>query len=101
MNLEKALSAPKARKTDPSTSKEAAERIMPRLGKSLEAVYSSLKRYRNVTSRELANMSGLDRYEVARRLTELEAAGLAERSGKRKCTVQGWNAIVWSPAESD
>lgn len=100
MSLEKAYNAPRARNSDPETSHEAAAKIRPRITRTIDSVYQALKRRRNITSRELAQAAGLDRYEVARRLVDLERAGLAERGPKRRCTVQGWAAITWNPTEN-
>jgi hypothetical protein len=42
----------------------------------------------------------LDRYQVARRLPELEAAGLIRRSEPRICRALGSRQLVWWPVEA-
>lgn len=86
-----------ARRTDPSTSREAAaEHVQSgRNGKQKVLVLAELERTSNVTSHELAVFWKLDRYIVARRLPELKEAGLAVVGPKRRCKVSRRRAVTW------
>ena len=48
-----------------------------------------------VTSAELADMMGVDRYVTARRLPDLKKQGLAAQCGKAACLVNRTQAITW------
>lgn len=50
------------------------------------------------TSFELALLTDLDRYMLARRLPECETAGRVRRGAMRRCTVTGRLAMEWLPA---
>ena len=73
--------APRARRSDPLSSHRAADAIAPHLSGQRRAVWEALKRHPGRSSKELAEVSGLDRYLIARRLPELEQFGLVERVG--------------------
>jgi DNA-binding MarR family transcriptional regulator len=98
-----------ARTTDPETSHEAAAELVDSGKHQIQKakVYNALlwcNRAQQLapTSAELARHSGLDRYLVARRLADLEKAGLVDKVRdddgeliKRKCSVNGSRATVW------
>ena len=44
---------------------------------------------------EIAHAAGVDRYMVARRLSDLERDGLVERATMRECTASHRPAITW------
>ena len=73
--------APRARRSDPESSHRAATEVAPHLSGQRRAVWEALSRHPGRSSKELAEVSGLDRYMVARRLPELEQYGLVERAG--------------------
>jgi len=50
---------------------------------------------RPLTSMEIGNAAGLDRYMVARRLPDLEKDGLVERCAMRECAISRRPAITW------
>lgn len=98
--IEKALDHPIARATDPATSHEAAARVTASgaRGKQHRMVLDMLKSWPGHTSQEMAQHFGLlDRYQIARRLPELESAGLAEKMPARDCAVSGSSAHPWRP----
>jgi DNA-binding IclR family transcriptional regulator len=66
-------------------------------GKQQMRVLKALARWNipHPTSRELAHKSKQGRHEVARRLPELETAGLVERSESRPCGLSGRQALTW------
>lgn len=93
------LNPPRARATDVSTSHAAADHIQSSgIGKyQQDQVLDALKRFPNRTGAELARDSGLERYMVSRRLSELFKGGRAYRNPlvKRDCTVTKRKAMVW------
>ena len=51
--------------------------------------------YPGRTSAELAEITGIDRHRLAKRLPECETAGAVRRGYKRQCSVSHLMAIVW------
>jgi len=93
-----AVDAPRARRTDPGTSHQAAAAIAAsgELGRQQQAVLDGLRRWPGLTSLELAGRLRLDRYQVARRLPELEGCGLARKGPPRR--VGSRPGVSWWPA---
>jgi len=89
-----------ARSTDPATSWEAAEHMVKsgRAGQQQETAVSAVTAHPGMTSHELARLCTLDRYQLARRLPEVEDAGRVTRGEARKCLVTGHKAATWWPA---
>jgi DNA-binding transcriptional ArsR family regulator len=71
-----------ARRSDPETSKAAAESIDP--SGQHKAILEALGLMRDGTRDEIAAESGLTQYQVGRRLSELAEAGLILPSGTRQ-----------------
>lgn len=96
-----ALEQPVARRTDPETSHQAA-RAITQSGKregQLLAVIALVRQYPGKTSLELARCGHtLDRYQLARRLPELEKAGKVRKGSPKKCGVSEQQAHTWWPA---
>lgn len=92
------VDTPRARKADPATSHEAAAAIAAsgELGRQQRAVLDGLRKWPGLTSLELAGRLRLDRYQVARRLPELEAGGLARKGQPRR--VGNRPGVSWWPA---
>lgn len=98
---------PAARNTDPPTSHEAAEQhtASGKRAQQRDAVARALIEHGQggVTSDELAEAAGMDRYLVARRLPELLTRnrafvrGYKESPERRKSTISGRAAMVWRP----
>jgi hypothetical protein len=88
-----------ARRTDPRSSHEAAKRnvLSGANATQKQKVLAGLKKNIGMTSAELADAIGMDRYVVARRLPDLERDGLAERGSERDCEAKGGPAITWWP----
>lgn len=86
-----------ARKSDPASSHIAAQRMVDTdaIGEQQRLVLDLVKRYPNHTSDELAGLGRLDRYQLARRLPELERDGFIERGRLRKSTKSGRPAVTW------
>ncbi len=97
-----------ARRTDPITSHLAAETVEKTGTRSRQqnTVLQLVHRFPGCTSCELAKRSELDgqcpldRYQIARRLPELEAVDVIRKDTIRKSRVTGNRAITWSPVVS-
>lgn len=93
---------PAARSTDPEPSHEAAHEITEsgERQRQQEAVADAVRRYPGRTSHELAQATGMDRYAIARRLSECVTAKVVEEpddARKRKCRVSGKKVTTWWP----
>lgn len=88
-----------ARSTDPTTSWVAAEQIVSSGKAALQqsTALEAVKANPGHTSAELARYCSLDRYQLARRLPELEEAGRVVRGPARKCLATGNSATTWWP----
>lgn len=90
---------PRARRTDPATSKEAAAMVRD-VAKCQQAdVLRAVRAYPHRTSKQLANEAGMDRYMVARRLPELLALGLV-RTGEAVRQANGRRGLTWYAVEA-
>jgi len=85
-----------ARKTDSESSHLAAIENESRRGTQARMVFQAVVDYPNSTSRELSVRSGLERYMVARRLSDAEDLGLVQRGIQRKCCYSKRLALTWS-----
>lgn len=97
-SVRRAMSLPRARKNDPSSSKAAAAELegSGRLEGQLLVVLALVRSYPGRTSKELAAKSHIDRYTVARRLPELRRAGYVLMSSEtRMCGAGGRQAHTW------
>ena len=93
--LAEPLASPKpaARTTDPASSHVAAEQVhnSGAAARQRERVIDLVYMHPGKTSKELAALSDLDRYQIARRLPEAEKAGVVRREAK------GRNECRWYP----
>lgn len=81
-----------ARSTNPSTSHEAARKVEKtgKAGTQRAAIAAFLKDAEEpMTSEEIADAMGVDRYTPSRRLPELERRGIVRRCAQRGCRVRG------------
>lgn len=88
-----------SRRVDPETSHAAAVDVVAtgQLQGELERIAAGLSRRPGLTSRELAVAINEDRYVVAKRMSVLEARGVAKRGDIRECSESGKRAITWWP----
>lgn len=101
---------PIARNTDPESSHIAAKDIKDsgrQMMQQIECLYL-VREFPGLTSRELAEKKGADRYMFSRRLPELERNGMVERARNpdgsfllRVCNVGGKKSCVWFPKGVD
>jgi DNA-binding MarR family transcriptional regulator len=95
MNLDHSM----ARRTDPASSHAAASDLA-RSGKhegQCLAVLAWVHKHPGRTSRELAELSGMDRHLVAKRTADLEHKQLARKGAMRACSISGKQAVTWEP----
>jgi DNA-binding MarR family transcriptional regulator len=92
------IEAPRARRTDPETSHEAAQAVLGsgQVKVQQAIVLEAVLRWPGLTSLELAARLRLDRYQVARRLPELERAGLVAKGPARRVGLR--YGVTWLPA---
>jgi len=99
--LQQALFAetPRARRTDPSTSHSAAERmrVSGALGKQAAAVLEAVKTWPGFTAVEISQRAQIDRHAVSRRLPDLVARGMVRRGPPIVCSVNGRPQSTWFP----
>jgi len=76
------MSPARARRTDCDSSHVAADKAERdgTIGRQAAAALALVRRYPGRTSKELARLGSLDRYQLARRLPELRTAGVVERT---------------------
>ena len=88
---------PLCHRHDPQTSQQAAERLREsgRLGAQQRAVLEALRRCNGATHAELGAFMGLHWLTPARRLPELERAGLVRKGEPRICRVKGSRCTTW------
>lgn len=90
------MSQANARRTDPITSHEAALRAERNDAKTQRRLcYEALLACPGMTSAEVAQKTGLDRYQAARRLPDLREDDLARNGEMRVCKVKRTRAITW------
>lgn len=87
------------RRTDPSTSREAAERVTAIGSRAdhLQRIVRAVREHPGSTSAELAEYAQLERHEAARRTADACNAGLIVRGPAKTCSVGGRSAITWYP----
>jgi len=87
----------RARKTDPVTSHEAAEKITPHLGTIDDAIYKALLEVgeRGATSDEIVKMTDIKYRSVTPRLKPMCKKGFVVDSGETKRGDSGRQQIIW------
>jgi hypothetical protein len=95
------LDPPRVRNTDPHTSSEAAESLGERsVGARCQELYALIHHYGGLTTHQLVALTGHDRGNTARRITDLHQAGWIKDSGVRRLGPTGRRSIVWEPVQS-
>lgn len=92
---------PIARNTDPVSSHVAAYDVTARgtRNRQQRIVFRAVVEHPGRTSRELAALCPLDRYQVARRLPELEEVRMVQKGPARECEVNKRLAVTWIVGE--
>jgi hypothetical protein len=92
---------PISRTNDPATSAEAAALVTASgaRARQAEAVLALVAASPGLTAVELvASQAGppaLDRYQISRRLADLESAGRVRKGDARACRVHGTRMVTW------
>lgn len=95
------LDPPRVRNTDPHTSQEAAASLNERqLGARCQELYELIEHYGGLTTHQLVALTGYDRGNTARRITDLTQAGWIRDSGRRRTGPSGRRSIIWTPVEA-
>lgn len=84
-----------ARRTDPSTSHEAAERVSEFASGHRRVILAALKLHGPLTVDEIAQHTGLKSQQINKRLPELQRDKLAEPLEQRGVSASGRPARVW------
>ena len=101
--MDKNLSeTPIARPSDPISSHIAADDITRNgtRGEQQKLAAQAVKDNPGKTSLELSTVSNLDRYQLARRLPEIEGL-YVEKGPIRRCTKSGRPAVTWYPVKKE
>ena len=90
---------PASRRTDPPSSKAAEQRVTHsgQRRKQADIVLDAVKAHPGRTAWMLTQFCELDRYQIQRRLSDLERIGKVSKGRSRVCTVQGTQAVSWWP----
>jgi predicted ArsR family transcriptional regulator len=84
-----------ARRTDPSTSHEAASRVREFSASHQQLILSALRRFTKAGAEQIAAATKLDAYSVRKRTSELCKAGLIRATGDTRTTASGRHERVW------
>lgn len=76
------------------TSQAAAANVAPRVTGMRKSIFEAIARLGDVTALELVEHTGMDRYSVQPRVSELRAMGLVESTGERRKNPSGQLAAV-------
>jgi len=88
-----------ARKTDPKTSKAAANAIVEDLGRLQQWALAVVRDHPSSTVNEMAHKLSLrDPRKLGRRMNELVARGCIVEMGSRKCRITGRQATIYDVA---
>ena len=90
---------PAARATDPQSSHDAAEHHTASGARQchIEIVVAAVRAFEGLTSAEIADRTGLERHEAARRLPDAEKAGAVRKGAPRKCSISAKLVTTWWP----
>ena len=86
----------RVRTSDPITSYEAADSAKDLASKHFSMIMDALKAHGSLGKDGIAQHSGLDSNQVARRLNELSSMGLIELTGRTVKSKSGRNEREWS-----
>lgn len=84
-----------ARRSDPITSHEAAERVKEFAAGHHKMILDCLKEHGPLSPDQIATKIRLDKFQICRRLPELQRAGLAQPNGETRRSASGRNERVW------
>jgi len=86
------LAIPRARNTDPGSSRDAAVRVRAASSHLCEVVLGCLRRFGPMTTHEIAELTGLTVVTVSPRIKPMRDAGLVVDTGERRDRRSVWEA---------
>ena len=91
---------PLSHRHDPDTSRQAAALVDATGTRDdhITIIVSAVRRHPGHTSAELAQITGLERHEAARRTADAEHRGLIRKGPARKCSLSHRAAVTWQIA---
>ena len=89
------LSLPLCRASDPITSFEAADRVKEFQADHCTRILAALKRMGQSGAEQIAAMTGMDAYQVRKRLPELQKNGLVQPYQATRKTSTGRSERLW------
>lgn len=91
------IETPAARRSDPESSHRAAVEITASGARAHQQAQTiaAVRAFPGCTTQELAELTGLDRYALARRAPECVTAGAIRKGEQRTCAVTGRLALTW------
>jgi predicted transcriptional regulator len=93
MQLSLLDSTPRARRTDPITSHEAAAKAAKFAGGHAARILEALQQHGPQSAHDLSQRTGLSVVQVDRRLPELKASGRAAPTGAVRDGFRVWGAL--------
>lgn len=93
------LDEPRARKSDPATSHEAAISAKELQAQHCRTIVGALKRYGPSGVDRIAALTKLTNYQVSKRMCELERVGHAKPTGKDVMSLAGRAQREWVALE--
>lgn len=91
----------RARKKDPSTSQRSAARVVEFEGSHYDQIIDAMGRHREMGAEQIASFTGIDPYQVRKRLPELQKRNVvrvvlnADGTAKDRETVSGRYERLW------
>lgn len=95
MQLSFELDEPRARRSDPSTSHEAAVSAKELQAQHCRTIVSALKRFGPSGVDRIAALTKLTNYQTSKRMVELERAGLIKLTGEKVQSLAGRAQREW------
>lgn len=92
------LDEPRARKSNPATSHEAAISAKELQAQHCRTIVGALKRYGPSGVDRIAALTRLTSYQCSKRMAELERAGLAKLTGQNVKSLSGRDQREWMAA---
>lgn len=90
------MSRPRARRTDPQTSHDAAAAMRRAATAQASKVFAALKKMQKAGAEQIGLLCTMPAYTVRKRLPELQDAGLVSPTGQRRQTMSGRSERIWS-----
>ena len=90
------MNTPLSRASDPITSFMAADRVKEFKADHCTRILAALKRMGKAGAEQIGAMTGLDAYQIRKRLPELERAGMVQPYQETRKTSTGRHERLWA-----